>query len=170
MPWKWHLRFGHLYLKALSYSFHQAWCMGYETIAKEHSQLKFHQVPTTFANCHNVHITKKPSTYIGDSNGRSSTNQSRVKMRNLRKIYEQTKDWETNIFCIYADDEPLTFQEAVKEDCCQSTMLEEIHAIQSNESWKLTTLPPNQKAICFKWVYKIKPTIEDGVERTRWDL
>jgi hypothetical protein len=100
---------------------------------------------------------------MGGSRSRSSTNQS--KMRSLREIYEQTKDGETNLFCLYADHEPLTFQEAVKEDCWRSEMEEEIHAIQKNDSWELTTLPSNYKAIGVKWVYKIKRTAEVEVSR-----
>jgi hypothetical protein len=67
---------------------------------------------------------------MGDSNSRSSTNQSAINMRSLKKIYEQIKDGETNLFCLYVDHEPLTFQEAVEEDCWQSAMEEEIHQHQ----------------------------------------
>ena len=48
-----------------------------------------------------------------DSGNKSSTNQSTIKMKSLREIYEQTKDGEINIFCLYADHEPLTFQKAI---------------------------------------------------------
>jgi hypothetical protein len=44
-------------------------------------------------------------------------------------------------------------------------MEEEIHAIQKNDTWELTTLPSNQKAIGVKWVYKIKHTAEGEVSR-----
>jgi hypothetical protein len=109
---------------------------------------------------------RRDSTHsIGDSSSRSSTNQSAIKMRSLRKIYEQTKDGETNLFCLYADHEPLTFNESVEEDCWRSTMEEKIHAIQKNDTWELTTLPPNQKAIGVKWVYKIKRTAEGEISQ-----
>lgn len=68
------------------------------------------------------------------------------------------------IFCLYANHEFLAFQEAVEEDCWQSAMAEEIHNIQKNETWVLTTLPPNQMAIGVKWVYKIECTIKGEVE------
>ena len=69
-------------------------------------------------------------------------------MRSLREIYEQIEEnGETNLFCLYADHEPLTFQEAKEEDCWRSTMEEEMHAIQKNDTWELTTLPQNHKAI-----------------------
>jgi hypothetical protein len=42
-------------------------------------------------------------------------------------------------------------------------MEEEIHAIQKNDTWELTTLPPKKKTIGVKWVYKIKRTADGGV-------
>jgi hypothetical protein len=60
-----------------------------------------------------AHRDSTPS--MGGSSSRSSTNQS--KMRSLREIYEQTEEGETNLFCLYVDHEPLTFQEAVEENC-----------------------------------------------------
>jgi len=40
-----------------------------------------------------------------------------IKMRSLIEIYEHIEeDRETNRFCLYADHEPLTFQEAEEED------------------------------------------------------
>jgi hypothetical protein len=108
-----------------------------------------------------AHRDSTPS--MEGSSSRSSTNQS--KMRSLREIYEQTEEEETNLFCLYADHEPLTFQEAVEEDCWRSAMEEEIHAIQKNDTWELTTLPSNQKAIGVKWVYKIKHTAKGEVSR-----
>ncbi|KAM2792749.1 hypothetical protein PS2_004362 [Malus domestica] len=44
-------------------------------------------------------------------------------------------------------------------------MKEEIHAIEKNDTWELTKLPPNQKAITVKWVYKIKCTADGSVDR-----
>ena len=87
-------------------------------------------------------------------------------MRSLREIYEQIEeDGETNLFCLYADHEPVTFKEAKEENCWRSTMKEEMHAIQKNDTWDLTTLPQNHKAIGVKWVYKIKRTADGEVDR-----
>jgi hypothetical protein len=108
-----------------------------------------------------THRDSTPS--MGGSSSSSSTNQS--KMRSLREIYEQTEEEETNLFCLYSDHEPLTFQEVVEEDCWRFAMEEELHAIQKNNTWELTTLPSNQKAIGVKWVYKIKHTAEGEVSR-----
>ena len=87
-------------------------------------------------------------------------------MRSLREIYEQIeKDKKTNLFYLYTDHEPLTFQEAKEEDCWWSAVKEEMHAIQKNDTWELTTLSQNHKAICVKWVYKIKHTADGEVDR-----
>ena len=84
-------------------------------------------------------------------------------MRSLRDIYEETE--EINLLCLYADHEPLTFQEALNEDYWRRAMEEKIHAIEKNDAWELTTLPPGQKAIGVKWAYKIKHTIDEEIER-----
>lgn len=86
-------------------------------------------------------------SYMGDNNNRSSTNQSKTNMRSIREFYEQIEDGVTNFFYLYTDHKPLTFQEAVEEDCWQGTMAEEIHAIQKNKTWELITLLPNQMVI-----------------------
>ena len=70
-------------------------------------------------------------------------------------MYEQIEeDEETNLFYLYVDYEPITFQQTKKEDCWQSVMKEEMHAIQKNDTWELTTLPQNHKVIDAKWMYK----------------
>ncbi|KAM1936926.1 hypothetical protein ACFX15_014142 [Malus domestica] len=61
--------------------------------------------------------------------------------------------------------EPLSFNEAVEEDRWRIAMEEEIHAIEKNDTWELIKLPPNQKAIGVKWVYKIKHTANGNVDR-----
>jgi hypothetical protein len=38
-----------------------------------------------------------------------------IKMGSLRDVYECSEEEETNLFCLYADHEPLTFQEAVEK-------------------------------------------------------
>ena len=81
----------------------------------------------------------------------SSVQRGPIKMRSIREIYEHIEeDAETNFFCLFADHEPLTFQESKKEDCWRLAMKEEMHAIQRNDTWELTTLPQNHKAIGVK--------------------
>ena len=39
------------------------------------------------------------------------------------------------------------------------SMGKEIKSLKDNKVWKLTTLPPEKKAIGCKWVYKVKTNI-----------
>ena len=41
----------------------------------------------------------------------------------------------------------------------------EIDALVSNNTWSLTPLPPNKKAIGCKWVYRVKYNADGSVER-----
>ena len=63
------------------------------------------------------------------------------------------------------DHEPFTFKEAVKENCWRNARQEEIYAIEKNNTWEFTTFPPGQRTIGKKWVYKIKHTAYERIER-----
>jgi hypothetical protein len=76
------------------------------------------------------------STHISPASDSSSSSDESgrgiptpIKMGSLRDVYKHSEEEETNLFCFYADHEPLTFQEAIEEDCWRSAMEEEIHAI-----------------------------------------
>lgn len=53
-------------------------------------------------------------------------------------------------------DEPTTYSQAVKEKAWKVAMDCEIEAIERNNTWVLTDLPPGHRAIDLKWVYKLK--------------
>ena len=59
-------------------------------------------------------------------------------------------------FTLIADCDPLSFEEAVKDDCWVHGMNEEIHAIEKNDTQKLTTIPSEKKPIIAKQVHKTK--------------
>jgi len=44
-------------------------------------------------------------------------------------------------------------------------MQEEIQALEANNTWLIVPLPPHKKPIGCKWVYKVKFTADDTVER-----
>lgn len=44
-------------------------------------------------------------------------------------------------------------------------MAAEIHALEANNTWLLTDLPPNKRPIGCKWVYKVKLKANGEVER-----
>jgi hypothetical protein len=53
-------------------------------------------------------------------------------------------------------EEPTTFHEAKQEAPWCAAMAEEMKANQENGTWELTSLPTRHRAICLKWVYKVK--------------
>ena len=52
--------------------------------------------------------------------------------------------------------EPTSFEHAAKHPGWVEAMEKEINALQTNNTWEEVDLPPNKKAIGYKWVYKTK--------------
>jgi hypothetical protein len=55
-----------------------------------------------------------------------------------------------------SSDEPNSFEEAELDLCWRWTMLEEMKAIEDNNTWHLADLPPGRHAIGLKWIFKVK--------------
>eukprot|EP00253_Pinus_taeda_P010971 PITA_10971 len=64
-----------------------------------------------------------------------------------------------------ATNDPIHFEDAVKEEKWVAEMEEEIEAIERNETWELVSLPKGKHVIGVKWVYKTKSNIERKIER-----
>ncbi|XP_040374694.1 uncharacterized protein LOC112199378 [Rosa chinensis] len=61
--------------------------------------------------------------------------------------------------------EPNSFAEAIKNPQWQEAMTSEIQALEANNTWSLTPLPPGKEPIGCKWVYKIKYNSDGTIER-----
>ncbi|KAE8684274.1 hypothetical protein F3Y22_tig00111146pilonHSYRG00032 [Hibiscus syriacus] len=115
--------------------------------------------------------TSPTSTTQGDSSPSSSSSGSQServvqRTRSLRDLYEVTERQDNlTLFCLFADCEPVSFQEAVQEKKWRDAMDEEIKAIEKNDTWELTSLPKGHKAIGVKWVYKTKQNAKGEIER-----
>ena len=68
------------------------------------------------------------------------------------------------IMSISISTEPTSYVEASRHDCWLKAMQAELHALQTNNTWTLTTLPPHKTAIGCRWVYKIKYNANGSVE------
>lgn len=61
--------------------------------------------------------------------------------------------------------EPHTYAQASQDPRWIDAMEHEIAALETNDTWEITDLPPDKKAISSKWVYKIKFKSDGTVER-----
>jgi hypothetical protein len=60
---------------------------------------------------------------------------------------------------------PTCFSEAVKYECWQKAMDEELRALQDNHTWDVVPCPSNVKAIGCKWVYSVKLRSDGTLDR-----
>jgi hypothetical protein len=62
-------------------------------------------------------------------------------------------------------EEPASLAQLQKEVCWRRVMEEELRSIEENRTWTLTELPQGQRAIGFKWVFKVKSDEHGAVVR-----
>ena len=90
---------------------------------------------------HVTHLSS-PTSQQESSSLEESSSQKTLRYRNFSKIYEETKPLDNfDYFCLLADNEPVTFEEATQEKKWRDAMDEEIQAIKKNETWELTSFP-----------------------------
>ncbi|GJR20299.1 zinc finger, CCHC-type containing protein [Tanacetum coccineum] len=76
--------------------------------------------------------------------------------KDLAEIYQSTQEVETETLLFTEEEEPRNYKEASTDKKWIEAMEIELDSINKNNTWTLTTLPPDQKAIGLKWVYKTK--------------
>ena len=101
------------------------------------------------------------STNLSDISNSTLGSLKRKKIRSLRDIYEQdnaeSSAGYTYLFALYSHvDDPIHYEEAIKEEKWIQAMYEEIDAIEKNQIWELVSLPQGKYVIGVKWVYKTK--------------
>ncbi|CAL1383720.1 unnamed protein product [Linum trigynum] len=63
--------------------------------------------------------------------------------------------------------DPLSYHEAVKEECWRQAMREEKTALEINNTWDVVDAPPGKKLVGSKWVYKTKLLDDGSIERRK---
>ena len=63
--------------------------------------------------------------------------------------------------------DPVHFKQAVTDEGWVTAMNTELTALELNNTWILTTLPPNKKAIGCRWVFKTKYNADGSIERKK---
>ncbi|CAJ2633694.1 unnamed protein product [Trifolium pratense] len=113
-----------------------------------------------------VDLATPPASPTPSSEEGESSSEKTPHFRSLQEIYEVTENQDNlTLFCLFADCEPMNFQEAFEKKTWRTAMDEEIKAIKKNETWELVSLPKGHKAIGVKWVYKAKKNSKGEVER-----
>lgn len=102
----------------------------------------------------------------GSTNGNDGEESSEqpLRFRSLRDVYDETEPIEISDELLFMGvDEPVNYTQASKKREWRIAMEQELEAIEKNETWSLTELPPGKKAIDLKWVYKLKKDTEGKV-------
>lgn len=94
---------------------------------------------------------------------RSQRVSSKRKYLNDYILYLSEEEGEQLMLCL--NNEPRNFEEAklYKEWLCACE--DEIESITKLDSWELVDLPPRAKAICLKWVFKIKRNSDGSINK-----
>ncbi|XP_074352885.1 uncharacterized protein LOC141692040 [Apium graveolens] len=95
----------------------------------------------------------------GDGNGVTSTTSDcePQHFRLLTDIYDTTDVVELEEELLLSRiNEPVTFDQALKDEAWRAAMDIEIATIEKNHTWQLMDLPRGHKAIDLKWVFKLK--------------
>jgi len=61
--------------------------------------------------------------------------------------------------------EPQHYNEASKHSCWQQAMQDELNALATNNTWTITSVPPDKTAIGCRWIYKIKYKSNGTIDR-----
>ncbi|GJW19412.1 ribonuclease H-like domain, reverse transcriptase, RNA-dependent DNA polymerase [Tanacetum coccineum] len=83
--------------------------------------------------------------------------------KDLTEIYQNTQEVEAETLLFTEEEEPRNYKEASTDKKWIEAMEIELDSINKNNTWTLTTLPPDQKAIGLKWVFKTKRDAEGKI-------
>ncbi|GJV29765.1 zinc finger, CCHC-type containing protein [Tanacetum coccineum] len=122
----------------------------------------------------NSPITPSPYTYNPHSEEEATTSSTKNSgnifdhvpvrgFKDLTEIYQNTPEVETETLLFTEEEEPRNYKEASTDKKWIEAMEIELDSINKNNTWTLTTLPPDQKAIGLKWVFKTKRDAEGKI-------
>ncbi|KAL8145519.1 hypothetical protein AgCh_003617 [Apium graveolens] len=105
-----------------------------------------------------AHTSARDSTPFFSENSDIDTDSGPRHYRSLHDIYNETQEikLEDDELLFAGVEEPASYTKAAAEHNWREAMKTEMDAVERNNTWKLTELPPGQKAIGLKWVFKAK--------------
>ncbi|CAM8942273.1 unnamed protein product [Rhodiola kirilowii] len=69
------------------------------------------------------------------------------------------------IFQVSSIVEPTSYAQASKDPKWQAAMEKELNALQTNNTWVFTPLPPNKNCVGSKWIFRVKRHSDGTIER-----
>lgn len=86
------------------------------------------------------------------------------KSRLLSEVYNETEEVEIDKeLCFMVIDRPGNFKQAVKDVNWRRAMTQEMESFEKHRTWELVDLPPGQKVIGLKWIYKLKRDADGNI-------
>jgi len=92
------------------------------------------------------------------SNRLTRNTQPPSKLRDYERFPDQavTNEGDFVQLAMLAEAEPVSFEEALKQNHWKKAMIEELDSIEKNDTWRLVQLPTDKKCIDVKWIFKTK--------------
>jgi hypothetical protein len=88
------------------------------------------------------------------------------KTRSLCDIYNVDTTNSFSFFSLFSKtDDPLTFEEVVKDDVWEQAMDEEIRCIENDQTQKLVDAHEDKDVISVEWIYKTKQDAKGNVQK-----
>ena len=109
--------------------------------------------------CSNVYSHQSATLLPGPTKG------TRYPVENFVSYHRYTPAYHAYVAQLSTLSEPKSYAEAIIHPEWQEAMRTELHALQANGTWSLTTLPSGKTLIGCRWVYKIKHHSDGSVER-----
>ena len=89
-----------------------------------------------------------------------------TKIKTIAQLYEEASPILSPIDeCMVSTDEPMSYEEASREEAWKKAMIEEMQAIDRSNSWELVPPPIRCKPIGLKWIFKLKRNSDGDVVR-----
>nr|GEU74035.1 zinc finger, CCHC-type [Tanacetum cinerariifolium] len=119
---------------------------------------------TPQAYTYNPHSEEEEeATTSSTKNSRNRFDDTPVRgFKNLNEIYKNAREVEVRDLLLM-EEEPRNYKEASTDEKWIEAMEIKLDSINKNNTWTLTTLPPDHKAIGLKWVYKTKRDAEGKI-------
>jgi hypothetical protein len=121
------------------------------TIIKEEEQVEQVQIDNEVQD--EVHVEENQATRTLRRQRFVST---RLARHGITPDNQVDEEGEFVHFALLADSEPINYEIAMNEEVWKNAMIEELNAINRNNTWELTKLPASKKAIDVKWIFKLK--------------